>query len=536
MTTSVHADSWSDDFDDGIIDRAKWTVWESHRGDRDLLSEGGDALRIAWNGSEPPRQVGIRSRVSFGGDFDIRLTYDSFALGRDLDSGLWDPASLSISVEDVESRKTSAWPWRQALAARAWTPVYPHPPQEALDYRDHLSASYYDGTTWTLSQAIPSAAEGGMLRIQRVGSTITAWHSGVQDPIDTFTGTFEGPVGVNIMGFMDSNVNSFSVNVDSVAVQAQEIFMPKYYALLVGMDYPGGELYDDHWSEHATLLEAELRHYSAWNDGTIEVLANPTWDDLKNRIEALGTMVSSGDEFLLFYSGHGGLYPVPSRPEEPGVDIQIRREDLLPITGAFDNRGHEGLELTGGIGMTDEDFEYFFSQEPWQEVSKTFLLDTCYSGGFWGSDPSLWSVQTNFEFPYHGPWDLNDLSNLNNIRLLASSAENQATKQPGIILDLARYLNDAGGGESIDYEEWFQYVAAHADPNETLSYAHLLDHDTLYSFAGTPTYFSNIPGDQLWANEFGPVAPIPEPSSLLLFGSSLLGLMGWRRRRKASNA
>ena len=73
------------------------------------------------------------------------------------------------------------------------------------------------------------------------------------------------------------------------------------------------------------------------------------------------------------------------------------------------------------------------SGDPWSQIQKTFILDACFSGGFWNGNDSDGT---------------GDLKSLPLTRLIASSSEDQLTWAPFIALGTPyslltdRYLED----------------------------------------------------------------------------------------------
>jgi hypothetical protein len=83
----------------------------------------------------------------------------------------------------------------------------------------------------------------------------------------------------------------------------------------------------------------------------------------------------------------------------------------------------------------------------------------------------------------------------------------------------ANYFQDFGVGRN----RWGDYSATTLDPNDPLRFW------TIQEWVSSPNIWSTQITELIFT-------PIPEPSTLLLFGTGILGLMGytWRRRRRAA--
>ena len=233
------------------------------------------------------------------------------------------------------------------------------------------------------------------------------------------------------------------------------------------------------------------------NYAVLDILSNP-WSDITGVLNEYTKVVKPGDNLIFFYSGHGS-----GSETDPSVD-----ESLAPTLLAR---------------IVDDDLAGWFldasRRDKWADVNKLFILDSCYSGGFWNGEDA-------------------DLSALDRMALLAASSEmGLAASNPDA---------DCQGYFSLALAEGLEKVGrwARADTGKDgLSVQDLLD--WLNSYPGYPSEITGYLKDG-WSDDLvtlqwgvtGTVSPdfdmvVPEPASLLLL--ALGGLVLLRCRRSVSS-
>jgi hypothetical protein len=121
--------------------------------------------------------------------------------------------------------------------------------------------------------------------------------------------------------------------------------------------------------------------------------------------------VRVGDTFIYYHNGHG--------------DFEASGNEVVPAPLDGDNHttGNEDLFLYRSTPrlpaeqMTDDELRAAFNNATWNAVSKLFIMDVCYAGGYWGSTVN---------------GDTGDLATLPKTALLAASHEEKvswATRQ-----------------------------------------------------------------------------------------------------------
>jgi T5SS/PEP-CTERM-associated repeat protein len=266
---------------------------------------------------------------------------------------------------------------------------------------------------------------------------------------------------------------------------------------------------------------------------TNSVVARDSFHDVGNSaaiaraIDNAAAAVRPGDTFVLFVSSHGGF------DEALGADhgeTPIRRQTLDGDVSTFGDFTTTQTELwvSGRPGedqmIPASEIRMMFDDTRWEGVNKLFVMDTCYSGGFW-SDPE-------------GDPLVSYLSSLDHAAIIAAAPNHLfayamndgkgflATAFADSILDLKSTENDL-----------FSLVdSIHAEQNTLFrSGDPVLIKDFSRNGWGTPIFVDGL--NPLFAAatadfSFGLVGSdaIPEPGSLAIIVLLTSGLLHRRRR------
>ncbi|MEM1445320.1 MAG: caspase family protein [Planctomycetota bacterium] len=128
-------------------------------------------------------------------------------------------------------------------------------------------------------------------------------------------------------------------------------------------------------------------------------------DNVFAQLDQFKDRLAPGDNFVFYYSGHG-----VSLFERDKTKPQNRDEALV--------LGYDSNE--DPVYLHDDELADYFAGDPiWSQVDKVFILDACYSGGFWTSTPAFKDFKGR-EDNTDGPTDLGRLSKA---ALLAAAPE-----------------------------------------------------------------------------------------------------------------
>ncbi len=157
-------------------------------------------------------------------------------------------------------------------------------------------------------------------------------------------------VAVNNKGKMNELKLYIDCTAEGALVTAEEpleISKEKYYALLIGInEYQDPEIVDlDNPIHDAESLRSVLRSEYTFEEDNIKFLKNPTQDELIAVLDDLSRILTSDDNLLIFYAGHGYWdekgrvgYWFPSDASRNSTVNWFRNSTLRDFIGSIDTR------------------------------------------------------------------------------------------------------------------------------------------------------------------------------------------------------
>lgn len=289
---------------------------------------------------------------------------------------------------------------------------------------------------------------------------------------------------------------------------------PRTYSLFIGMD-------DENINGSATVGKI----YSAFlqNDIIQEEFAyvlkneNATKNNISLILDNLN--LNDNDQFIFYYFGHGGTY-----------ETKIGFESTL-------SSGDEFLAIgtTADDYLSDNELTMLFQNEKWANVEKWFILDTCKSAGFWGNN---------------NPNDSGDLEKLDNVALFAAASEDWYAVSTfvdstgvftngwvaGLELNDGWAKADSNRDQQVSFEEWNLWLKQidnwydwRYNPyvyEQEVGDIHYIDSPEFFQFFMAKS--EDFQGTFDIAS-----STVPEPSTILLFGSGLAGFAFLAHRKRS---
>lgn len=341
------------------------------------------------------------------------------------------------------------------------------------------------------------------------------------------TGTwFSGSATSATIGLVDLNTaaNGNDFTLDDVLVTPQPVSPPKTHVLCVGVrdvdritlggDTIAGRV-EAAFLGVKTVKSAQILPLSTERGGS------DNYNFLVAAINEAKQMVRPGDTFILYMASHGYYSPTDLTGDEAPVNAQFDSTDLSRRRATS---GDEYFYLSKtGTDISDDGLLSLFSGQDWASVNKLFIVDACFSGGFWGSTAT---------------GDSGDLTSLSRSALIAAAQEADFgwahwDSSAGLYVHnlgsaLVGALDALKNRDSISFQDLVEEVGSQASVYQGINgaIAGLTDLKDAWGIEAPAVvdFSSTSTGD------FTMTLGIPEPATLSLL--ALGGLAVLMRRRK----
>lgn len=197
---------------------------------------------------------------------------------------------------------------------------------------------------------------------------------------------------------------------------------------------------DPDWNKDVDTITGALKGTGSWNDANMTKLKNGKRADIETCVNAAKGVAVPGDEFIFYFSGHGG-----NNTFQDGV--QDQHETTADLTDesfdSFDNHLLLGDTTAGTRSMmTDDELAKLLSGFK-QSVTIVVILDSCNSHTFTDGSADLGSVTQKKP-------DDNDVLATSHLALIAASTTTNPTCSAGMTDRIADGLKSQGSHPKAD--------------------------------------------------------------------------------------
>lgn len=423
--------------------------------------------------------------------------------------------------------------WSAEAGTYIWTPIGVHPDSGTrignLTWNFSLDgSSVYSGSEYNTTSVHVHIPQNITITTNTINFDQLFWEYTLTDsfPDETSTPGTTAPLTNTLQGLILENLETSSPGVTYHSPEAETDF----YALLVGVhdkgltaanyDLRGDLVVNDLNTVFSTLPNAHITTLTgSYLDGGI------SQNEFENAVKNIYSEMDENDTLFLYISGHGSTDII-------GLETTLSDGDEFIVLNP-DTSDSTLLGLDQAWLVDDELYSLLDSTG---DINKIVFLDSCHSGGFWGN--------SNLS-------DLGDLERLENIGLITSASETgnaYSADGYGLISSAlikgfeigndGYYYSDTNKNDIIEFDELGNYI---------LDYSHYV------KYTGEIVYQMDF-GDEIIfdpqmlssafykSDDFNAIisaktnipTPTPEPTTMLLFGTGIVGLIGATRRKKSN--